>query len=433
LRWSALILGLVLPAMAAAEVTVSGPAVRSFAPASLADDPVLSRLIGEAVQRRPELARAQAQVEAEREREPQAGALPDPVLSLGIQNDGFAGIELGKMPMSWLSIGVAQTFPWPGKRSLRAEVAGLGTRQVEAEAQRARLSVEGQVTLAYLDLLLLRDRLVLLDGLEALWAKSEALVRARYESGAAAQSDLLRAQLERSRLRQQRTSLTAEERQALIALNRLTGRDLDAPLAIARSLGDLPDPALPDLQRAQADAEKHSPEMKKAEFGAVWAERNVELARKERWPDVTVNAAVMPRWGPFDSMWQAGVSFGIPLWSGRKQARSVAETEARARSARLGSEVVRQELHQRVAERAAALAAAIETNRLYRSGLLVQAEATVESALAQYQVGRAGFASVLEALASYYGDRGGFLQSVATAQRLAVAEREISLEGMSRP
>ena len=416
MRWSALILGLVLPAMAAAEVTVSGPAVRSFAPASLADDPVLSRLIGEAVQRRPELARAQAQVEAEREREPQAGALPDPVLSLGIQNDGFAGIELGKMPMSWLSIGVAQTFPWPGKRSLRAEVAGLGTRQVEAEAQRARLSVEGQVTLAYLDLLLLRDRLVLLDGLEALWAKSEALVRARYESGAAAQSDLLRAQLERSRLRQQRTSLTAEERQALIALNRLTGRDLDAPLAIARSLGDLPDPALPDLQRAQADAEKHSPEMKKAEFGAVWAERNVELARKERWPDVTVNAAVMPRWGPFDSMWQAGVSFGIPLWS-----------------ARLGSEVVRQELHQRVAERAAALAAAIETNRLYRSGLLVQAEATVESALAQYQVGRAGFASVLEALASYYGDRGGFLQSVATAQRLAVAEREISLEGMSRP
>jgi hypothetical protein len=100
---------------------------------------------------------------------------------------------------------------------LRADVAELGTRQVQAEAERTRLSVEGQATFAYLDLLLVRDRLALLDRLEALWAQSEALVRARYESGAGAQSDLLRAQLERSRLRQRRTGLTAEERQALIA------------------------------------------------------------------------------------------------------------------------------------------------------------------------------------------------------------------------
>jgi outer membrane protein, heavy metal efflux system len=432
LRWSALILGLALPAAAAAAQTASSPALGSPAPASLADDPILRDLIAQAMQRRPELAQARAQIQAEREREPQAGALPDPVLSLGIQNDGFSGIEIGKMPLSWLSIGVAQTFPWPGKRSLRSEVAELGRRQAEAEAQRAQLSVEGQVALAYLDLLLLRDRLALLDRLEALWAKSEALVRARYESGAAAQSDLLRAQLERSRLRQRRASLTAEQRQALIALNRLTGRDLDAPLVTARSLGDLADPELPDLQRAQADAEADSPELKQAQLAAVWAERNVELARKERWPDITVNAAVMPRWGQFDSMWQAGVSFGIPLWSGRKQTRGIAESEARVRGARSGSEIVRQQLRQRVAERAAALAAAIESNRLYRSGLLVQAEATVESTLAQYQVGRAGFASVLEALASYYGDRGGFLQSVATAQRLAIAEREIRLDRMDR-
>lgn len=189
MRWSALILGLALPAVAAAAETTPSLAPGSRPPAPLANDPLLRNLITQAMQRRPELAHARAQVQAEREREPPAGALPDPVLSLGIQNDGFTGIEIGKMPMSWLSIGVAQTFPWPGKRSLRAEVAALGTRQVEAEAQRARLSVEGQVTLAYLDLLLLRDRLALLDRLEALWGKSEALVRARYESGAAAQSD----------------------------------------------------------------------------------------------------------------------------------------------------------------------------------------------------------------------------------------------------
>jgi Cu(I)/Ag(I) efflux system membrane protein CusA/SilA len=77
------------------------------------------------------------------------------------------------MPSSWLSIGVAQTFPWPGKRSLRAEVAVLGTRQMEAEAQRARLSAESQVTLAYLDLqVIVPITLVLIFGLLYLNTKS---------------------------------------------------------------------------------------------------------------------------------------------------------------------------------------------------------------------------------------------------------------------
>jgi len=36
---------------------------------------------------------------------------------------------------------------------------------------------------------------------------------------------------------------------------------------------------------------------------------------------------------------------------------------------------------------------------------------------------------VLEALSGYLGDVNGFLESVAAAQRIAIAEREISLEG----
>jgi hypothetical protein len=38
------------------------------------------------------------------------------------------------------------------------------------------------------------------------------------------------------------------------------------------------------------------------------------------------------------------------------------------------------------------------------------------------------FASVLEALSGYLVDVNGFLESIAAAQRIAIAEREISLE-----
>jgi hypothetical protein len=127
-------------------------------------------------------------------------------------------------------------------------------------------------------------------------------------------------------------------------------------------------------------------------------------------------------------MWQAGVALNLPIWSAQKQSRVMAENRARGESARDGAEVIRQLLRQRVHERQAVLGSLIEANRLYRSGLLVQSEATVSSTLAQYQVGRVTFASVLEALAGYLSDLNGFLDSVAATHKIVIAEQEISLD-----
>jgi hypothetical protein len=70
----------------------------------------------------------------------------------------------------------------------------------------------------------------------------------------------------------------------------------------------------------------------------------------------------------------------------------------------------------------------VESNRLYRSGILVQSEATVTSTLAQYRVGRVPFASVLESVAAYVNDVEGFLRSIVAAQRIVIAMDEVSLE-----
>ena len=85
---------------------------------TVADDPVLTQLIAQSLAARPKIAGARAVVQAERERISQVGALPDPMLQVGIQNDGFTSIEIGRMPTSYYSIMAAQTFPWPGKRGL---------------------------------------------------------------------------------------------------------------------------------------------------------------------------------------------------------------------------------------------------------------------------------------------------------------------------
>ena len=419
----ATVLILLVPNAAPAGETTSTPTG-----SALSDDVVLQGLVKEALEKRPELAQARASVQAEVERVPQAGALPDPVLSLGIQNDGFKAIQIGKMETSFLSVTASQTFPWYGKRGLRSDVLTLEARRAEADLGRARLSVRAEVERGYLDLLLVRDQLKLQARLETLWTQAEGSARARYEAGEGAQSDILRAQLERSRLKQRRWALTAEERRRVAVLNRLRGHPLDDTLPTDRSLADLADPVLPDAAQASTEAETQSPELAKARLSVEESGALVDLAKKDYLPDLTVSAGLMPRWGAFEWMWQAGLSFSLPVWAGSKQARAVAEGELRGTAAEAGSEAVRQLLRQRVAERLGLLAAILETNQLYRSGLLVQSEATVSSTLAQYQVGRVTFASVLESLTGYVGDLNGFYESVAAAHRLAIAQREVSLD-----
>ncbi|WP_242392253.1 TolC family protein [Anaeromyxobacter oryzisoli] len=406
---------------------VAARAEQATTPSPLPPDPVLDRLVAESLAARPEVRQAEASLNAERERVPQAGALPDPVLSLGIQNDGFGGIQIGKMETSFWQVMLSQGLPWPGKRGLRSDVARLGASQAEAAVTRQRLSTEADVRRAYLDLVLVRERLELLDRLEQIWQTSIGTARARYESGEGAQSDVLRSQLELNRIRQRRWTLRAEEAAALQALNRLRAHPLDEPIATTVRLRDAALPPVPSLETATSDAEARSPELARARLTADQANAQVRLSERERFPDLSVNVGIMPR-GGLDPMWTAGVSIGLPIWSGRKQNRAVAESEARSTASARSAETIDQVLRLRVAERRSTLTALADTVKLYREGLLVQSRATAESTLSQYRVGRVSFASVLDANAGYINDEDGHLLAVADALRVAIASAEVSLE-----
>ena len=130
-------------------------------------------------------------------------------------------------------------------------------------------------------------------------------------------------------------------------------------------------------------------------------------------------------------MWLVSVGSTIPIFARSKQNRLVAESEARVVANRREVEALEQVVRLRAAQRRTALAAALETVRLYRDGLLVQSEATADSTLAQYEVGRLTFASVLEANAGLVADREGYLQAIAQARRLAIDAAEVSLSPIS--
>jgi outer membrane protein, heavy metal efflux system len=414
------------------QLTRAAPGEDAVPPLLRADpaDPVLSALVAETLARSPDHARARAEVSAERERVPQAGALADPTLVLGIQNDGFSAIQIGVEPTSFWQVLINVPLSWPGKRGYREEAAAARVTVSEAALQRVRLTLLGEVERAYLDLRLIRGQLELQGRLESLWQQAEEIARARYKVGEVPQSDLLRAQLERTRLRLQRLALEASERTALQGINRLRVHPLDEPIDTPVPLtADRPGP-LPPAEALLADAEARSPDLALASRSALVAEAKVKSAYRERWPDLSVTAAIMPR-GGLEPMWAASVGVSLPIYWWDKGSRAVGEAE-QARNAELqGAESVRQLLALRTRERHTALAAVLEALEIYRHGLLVQSDATVRSTLFQYRVGKVPFASVLEVMRGLVTDEGGHLSTLAEAERLLIALREVSLQPSS--
>lgn len=400
---------------------------------ALPADATLTRLIQESLATRAELAQAKAISHANEERGSQAGAMPDPMLQVGIQNDGFTSIEIGRMPTSFVSVMATQTFPWPGKLGLREQVAQLGANQSLRVVARVRLSTEADVRREYLELVLVRDRLELLGELEAIWQRSASFAQLRYETGGGPQADALRARLEQSRLQQRRFALLAQERSRIQALNRLTGHPLLQPIdTTSTHIKDLT--TLAPLERVFSvkGALARSPELAAARIGTTRADKALSLAGKGYYPDLTVSAGLMYR-GQLPPMWLATIAGPVPIFSGSKQSRAVAENSALLQAAQSEVATVDQLLRLRSEDRHAAFSALLQTIALYRQGLLVQSAATTESTLAQYQVGKVTFASVLEANAGLIADQEGYLESVAAAQRLLIAEVEVSLATLVMP
>jgi outer membrane protein TolC len=385
-------------------------------------DPVLAMLLRDALAGHPDLQKADAAVRMDQERVPQAGVLPDPSLSLGLQNDGFKGIQVGKMETSFYSVAFTQPFPWPGKRGLRQEVAALGVDLSEATRSRIQLGLEADVRRGYAGLLLVRDQQRLLEQQAVFLKEAEQLARTRYEVGQGSQGDLLRAQLELTRLKQAAWSLEAEEQMILAALNRLRQHDPADPIPTTATLADLPEPAALSPEQVEA----RSPELAGAQASVRQTEKLLDLARLDRRPDFAVTAGLMPR-GGLDPMWQVGVSLSLPIYGHSKQQRAVAEHEHHRQGQ--GAEVVsvRTLLRQRTEERNIQIQTLRRTRDLYREGLLIQSEANSKAALAQYGSGRGSFLGALEALNGWVGDRGAFLQILAQLQAQHIALSEAAL------
>jgi cobalt-zinc-cadmium efflux system outer membrane protein len=256
------------------------------------------------------------------------------------------------------------------------------------------------------------------------WRQIEGVARARYSVGQANQQDVLRTQVELTRIGQVLAEQSAEAAVRVAEINRLLGRPAETPLATTATLvGSEPPAALgAEIERLGAG----SPERAAAGIALDRARLAVLLAKKEYRPDLSVQGGYMNR-GGLDPMWQAGVTVSLPLNRKRRES-AVAEAEALLGATRARLSAVDIQLRLRTQERLAQLEAAQKIAALYGEGIVPQDRMSVEAAVASYETGRVPFVTVLEALTTLYGDRVTLVRLLANQSRLRASLEEASLE-----
>jgi cobalt-zinc-cadmium efflux system outer membrane protein len=414
---------LVVALLLSASLLAGAPARAEDEAAPPAKDPLLRSLVDEALARNPDLLAAREELAASRARVAQARALPDPMLSIGYTNDGWSP-SLGRQEMTTLAFMASQDLPFPGKRELKSDIAAREAEQIEQQLARVRLRVAADVKRAYYGLLLARELQTLTREQREAWRETEGVVRARYSVGQGAQQDVLRVQVELTRVAQSEAEQAAEADIRLAELNRLLARPPDSPIETSGQLALRPlDKPVPEVME---QARAASPELASARLAVERGRLVLALAQKDYKPDFALQAAYMNR-GALAPMWQAGLGVTLPLQRGRRAA-AVAEAKALTDGSQRLVESVELQLRYRTQERFTRLKSAEKIIALYDKGIVPQDRMSVEAALANYQTGRVPFVTVLEALATLYGDRWTLARLLADHARLAASLDEASLE-----
>ena len=358
----------------------------------------LQALVQEALKNNPELRLAESRWKTSTFRVPQSRSLPDPMFMLGYQNEGTRRYTYGEMADSEWMFAASQMFPFPGKLSIKEEMAAKDAQSLEADYQAVRLKTIARVKELYFDLFLAYRNIDIIRDKTALFSRVEDAAAARYGSGMAPQQELLMAQTEKYMLLEKEEMLKQKVESMEAMLNSATGREATSPL------GKPPEPdetMYPySMDELIQTAYEHAPEIKSRELMIGSAEAGIHLAEKEYYPDFTLSANLSKKGGDFENMVGFTTTINLPLYYKSKQRQGVYEAKSILSEGEHELKDIKLMVSSSIRDNYSMLQTAGKLMELYRQGLIPKTYQDFDAALAGYVTGKVEAITVISRLKS---------------------------------
>jgi len=358
----------------------------------------LNKFIETAKKQNPNLLEAKNRINIYKQIPDQRSSWKDPMLTLGLANLPVDTFSFREQAMTQKQIQLTQEIPFPGKMDLRKEAANKDVSIAKWNLKELELNIIRQVKESFFELCFINSALDTTQQNKVLLKQFVTIAESKYSVGKGIQQDVLKAQVELSKIMDELIELRqlqANETAKLNTLmNRLPQKPIDIPHGLTqtdfkfniKSLQDLAEKNRPFLQGIQSTINKFTITKK--------------IAEREYYPNIQVGVRYGQRQ---DSAIQDHPDFvsgfigiNIPIWFATKQRKKVAEENYRILTAKDSYNAARNDVFLKIKlildkeEKGQKLISLIKT------GIIPQARQSLESALAAYSVDKIDFLTLID-------------------------------------
>jgi len=370
----------------------------------------------------PDLAAFAWETRAREARVLQAGKLPNPIVSVLLEDlgasriDGPMGIDASSAAVQpQTTIQLSQLVELGGKRAARRELAALDRDLAAWDYETARIDVFTQVTRAFFDVLAAQETVALTERTMQAVGEVRQSVGARVAAGAVSPIEETRAEISLAAVR-----VESEQARSLLgaARGRLAATWGSSEATFLSALGDLGEvPSLPTRENLLARL-ADNPYL--ARWAAEISQRQAALAfeRSKGVPDLEVIAGYRRFTDLGSNALVIGGSISLPIFDrnqgGIEEARtrlSKAHEQRRAAEARVAAAL---------ADAYGALTSAHTAVTSLQAAVLPGAQQTFEAINEGYRLGKFGYLDVLDAQRTFIGASGQYLRALADYHKAAV-------------
>lgn len=358
----------------------------------------LAELLEEAEKHNPQIEAARQGWQAAKQVPTQVSTRPDPQFTLQQFSVGsprpFAGYS--NSDFAYIGLGVSQDIPYPGKLKLRSEIAKREADVSQQQVESVRRAMLAEVKAAYFQLAYLSKTLAILEQDGELLRQVEQAADARYRSGMGTQQDVLQAQLQKTKLVREIAMHHLEMGKLEARLKELLNRTQDSPDIEPADLTE--SPLIQSYDELLTAAKAQSPELAGAQKMTEKQSLQVDLARKDFYPDFNVQY-MWQRTDPAQFRAYYMLTFGVrvPIYRGRKQKPELAQAQSEELRARSEFEAQAQRVASELRTQYVVTQQTSELLKIHREGLSPQALSEFQAGLASYQSNKQDFQAVLTA------------------------------------
>lgn len=348
----------------------------------------------------------EARAAALAERAVVASALPDPTLRVGLNNFPIESGGFSTEGMTQVTLGYRQAFPSGKTRVLGNARFELLADEMSANAEARGRGVRMATRNTWLELYFLQRAAALIRESRPFFADLAEITRSMYSVGRKTQQDVLRAELELSRLDDRLIDIERRHARTRSALAEWIGEEARRPAA-----SNFPNwnsvPPLADLRQGLLQ----HPALLAADARIDARETEVKIADERSKPDWALDVGYGYREGnlasgePRSDFVTVGVTVGLPFFRNKSVDATLTAALQERSAARASRLQLERELLRQLEMEYAEWQELTRRLELYDARILGQAEDQAEAALLAYQSDAGDFADVMRAYIDHLNTR----------------------------